>query len=993
VDKSVTNSRGGVGFFLSSSDAALVRQWSSRAGSGLQISSVLNGAGAELEELVRTSTHPDVANRWESVTDFLELLDDVEREMHTPEHEVVEDPTEAQQGDILPGGLTVVRRLGKGSTSVALLVKKDEAHLILKAAVDPEHNPRLRDEAEILQKLRHQHIVDFHDTANIGEHLGVLVQPTFSDKEKLRIDTLGDRLRKEGRLHIDLLQRFGDDLIGTVIYLEEQGIPHRDIKPDNIAVGMVGHGKKLHLVLFDFSLSRAPAENIRAGTKGYLDPLLPLRKRWDLQAERYAVAMTLHELATGTLPQWGDGRTDPSHLTCEVSVDPELFDANLREGFTAFFRQALRRDVDKRFDNSEDMLRAWRGAFEGIAESGSPSTPEDEEALLERLGHATPETAIHELGLGMRATNALDRMNVITVNDLLKISLGSLQRQPGVGNKTRTEIKFATRALRKRLGAAIEEEPLSIATTTETGEETGDVATMSVDLLFARASRTGSKSGENTRAALQALLGLDPELDDSWPSQIDVSRRVDVTRARIGQLLGKFQDSWKKQPSITCLRDDLAEALELAGGVMTSTEMAEAVLASRGSVQEEPQRTKLANAIVRVAVEVERTMQNLRFIFRRADGLVLLALNNDLAEYAIRLGKAADKLAEKDPLVPPVRAVEQLQSIKAPGEGAPLALTDARLVRLAAAASQGAAVSSRQELYPKGMDAGRALKLAQGALLGIQKLTVDQIAERLHSRYPEAARLPERPKLDDLLAETGFELQWDASERGGRGAYVNRLAMTTSFTHTTDSLRRRATISGMTDAQEFSPEIADARQFEERLQRGVKEGAFFALLVNPKHYDEAMEELQKRFPVELMDFEGLFIDALRETADAAKVDWELVLHTDATPGNGDWDKLMLLVRRAMPLVEKRLLAAEKTILLIYPGLIARYGQMDLIERLRDKVGRQDGIPGLWMLIPGDSMAVIEGQALPILAPGQRTKIPTSWLENVHRTNAAKVETT
>jgi len=182
----------------------------------------------------------------------------------------------------------------------------------------------------------------------------------------------------------------------------------------------------------------------------------------------------------------------------------------------------------------------------------------------------------------------------------------------------------------------------------------------------------------------------------------------------------------------------------------------------------------------------------------------------------------------------------------------------------------------------------------------------------------------------------------------------------------------------------------EIRQFEERLQRGVKEGAFFALLVNPKHYPDAISELQDRFPVEVVDFEGLFIDALKEAADKAKVDWDLVVQTDATPGKGDWDRLMLLVRRAIPQVEKRLLAAEKTILLVYPGLIARYGQMDLIERLRDKVGRRDGIPGLWMLIPGDSQALIEGQALPILAPGQRTRIPTAWLQNVHRSKAAHV---
>ena len=68
---------------------------------------------------------------------------------------------------------------------------------------------------------------------------------------------MGERLRKGGRLHVDLLQRFGEDLLQVVMFLEEQGTPHRDIKPDNIGVGKVGRGDKLHLVLFDFSLSRS----------------------------------------------------------------------------------------------------------------------------------------------------------------------------------------------------------------------------------------------------------------------------------------------------------------------------------------------------------------------------------------------------------------------------------------------------------------------------------------------------------------------------------------------------------------------------------------------------------------------------------------------------------------------------------------------------------------------------------------------------------------
>ncbi|MBX6312634.1 MAG: protein kinase, partial [Isosphaeraceae bacterium] len=305
----------------------------------------------------------------------------------------------------------------------ALLVERNGQEVVLKVASDPEQNARIRDEAEVLQKLRHQHIVEFCGQAEFGDRAGFLMRPVLVDKEDRKVETLGQRLRKEGRLHIDLLQRFGEDLLDVVNYLQEQGIHHRDIKPDNIAVGRVGRGDTLHVVLFDFSLSRTPVDNIRAGTSGYLDPLLALRKppRWDLNAERYAAAVTLYELATGTMPKWGDGSTDPSHLSCEITIDPELFDPNLRDRLSEFFRKAFRRDPAERFDNAEEMLRAWRYCFEDIDQPGSLSDHEDEETLRRLLAHATFDTQIHELNLGTRATNALDRANLLTVEDLLTV--------------------------------------------------------------------------------------------------------------------------------------------------------------------------------------------------------------------------------------------------------------------------------------------------------------------------------------------------------------------------------------------------------------------------------------------------------------------------------------------------------------------------------------------------------------------------------------------
>src|SRR5207302_5581904 len=76
-------------------------------------------------------------------------------------------------------------------------------------------------------------------------------------------ETLADRLRKEARLGLELLQRFGEDLLQAVASLERYGVAHRDIKPDNI--GVRSGKQRLQLVLFDFSLARVPVDKIQVG--------------------------------------------------------------------------------------------------------------------------------------------------------------------------------------------------------------------------------------------------------------------------------------------------------------------------------------------------------------------------------------------------------------------------------------------------------------------------------------------------------------------------------------------------------------------------------------------------------------------------------------------------------------------------------------------------------------------------------------------------------
>jgi serine/threonine protein kinase len=954
-----------------------------RDGKGLQISAVLDGTGKELQDLIQFSTHPEVLNRFDTVADFLAQLDSVEEELTQPDEEA-KNPAAASAGDTLPGGFRVKNRLGSGSSAIALLVERDGKESVLKIASTADFNDRLRDESQTIRKLRHPNIVEVYDDVTMNELAGFTMQ-------KAGEMSLGKRLHAEGRLSLDFLERFGEDLLDAVRHLEDAGVQHRDIKPDNIGVRAMGRNNKERLVLFDFSLSQTPLDNIRAGTEPYLDPFLMLRKppRWDLHAERFAAAMTLYEMATGTLPKWGDGQSHPALLDCEATLNAEFFDPNLRDSMLEFFEKALRRDYSRRFDNAEEMLRTWRHIFEDVDQPAAGAEADFDIEVA--LSNSTQTTQVITLGLSTRAANALDRLNVITVKDLLLIPLNKIYKLRGVGHKTRREIADLVGELRLRFPEI--EQPQPATTESPTESESAEPEVASVDLIAQQVAKFGSRDrGHAERKILHAFIGWEAVGKFSvfdvheWPRQSDVARFLGLSRERIRQVVTAARTRWQKNASIKALRNTIAEIIEASGGAMVNRELMAAVLAARGSSADEPIRTQLAAVVTRAAVEVETYTDKPRFIERRSGSTFIIARDAATADYVERLGRTADKLAELDPVPTPARTIETLRAVAVP-DGT-LIIADSRLVQLAVAASTIAAVSPRLEIYPKAMPAVKALKLAHGALSNTNQLTVEQIRQRVQSRYPEAEQLPDRPALDALLAEVELDLQW--SHEKGAYSYPSRDAVS-ALSSSTHHVRHKTQLGAGLKVSEVPPEVADARMLENKLRRANREGAFLALTVAPHDFIDAEKELIRRFNLDRRSLDEMLIRAMQEQAAAAKVNWKAVLQADAAgPDGQNWKRLVQLVDRGITVVEQQLAESKQTVLLVYTGLLARYNRLNMIERLRDQIGTSESrLHGLWVLLAADEQAVLpmlNGMAVPVIGPGQWGRIPEAWIYNRHRAN-------
>lgn len=1021
---------------------------------GLLPSRVVDSVASELDVLVRNATHRDPGLRLGSTSELLEGLDELQEALTRP---AMTSPLDAHRGDRLEHGFVVERRLGRGATAVALLVdcsvyRSNQGNdslperAVLKVALQPEQNARLAAEAKALQQLRHPNIVQCFGELEFDGHAALLLQDAGAP--------LDQRLREDGP-QTEHLQRFGTELLETVRELERQAVRHRDIKPANL--GIVERNKKaLRLMLFDFSLADAPVSEVEVGTRRYLDPFLGHgnRRAWDPAADRYSAALTLYEIATGTLPTWGQGKSDPALTEETLELNPERFeDADRREALERFFSKALQRKAKERFDTAEALLDGWREVFrassiEETARAGESEEGTQAEATESERDHrdperwvdqpgsgwldledvskrALPDSSLAELGLSVRAINALARKEVHHVADLLGYDLQKVIGLRGVGTKTKNEIHRVAATLRSKF-PDLEPRELPSATDDEWTAplESDDLLVLDERTLAQHLLPKGERQVDLLRRLLhwpsevaetelspetQSLEARSPETrspERPWPSQSDVATQVTITRQRLGQVVLKARGLWGKSTLVTDARNRTAELLAQRSGVDTAQRLARELAASYGAAVPEPLRTRLALVLLRAAHEAEGANSRVknaapprwreRRTTRGSSGdapLILLALDHDdrsdqRLDAAAALGSRADQLVGGNggEVIAPARAVEELNAVVA---GTPLAAaSDARLVQLACDCSAHASLSSTREIYPVGLAAERALNLSFQALLTVDGLTPQQVKQRVRSRYPAAEELPGHPELADLLRSANFPLEF----QGGR--YRLQDLVSSSLTEGTSLATRFSTAhDGAANADD--PQVESAELFEERLRRFTESGEYLVLSTDLRHYPRAADELQSdRFSFQAVDLEAELLREIEALVDQYGVPWQTIFRADVhRPENGsgdnDWRNLDRLIDQALATLRERLSSESEStspLFLYRLGLLARYRKVAWLDRLRETFASAEPSRPVALLLAShtpDASPSVDDVPVPVL-PTQWAQVPRAWLENRHR---------
>jgi len=263
------------------------------------------------------------------------------------------------------GEYRILDRLGEGGMSAVYRAHQPGVNREVALKVLPRHFVedeaavgRFRQEAQVLARLQHPHILPIFDFGE-SDDLLYIAMPL------VRSGTLADRLRR-GPLDLEEAARIVSQLADALDYAHEQGLVHRDIKPGNVLLD--GRGNAM---LTDFGIARFYEATTRftqtggvVGTPAYMSPEQSRGEGIDRRSDVYCLGIVLYEMVTGRVPFEADTPVAVllKHLQ-EAPPRPREINRDLPPGVERVILTALAKRPEARYQTAGALARDLQAAI------------------------------------------------------------------------------------------------------------------------------------------------------------------------------------------------------------------------------------------------------------------------------------------------------------------------------------------------------------------------------------------------------------------------------------------------------------------------------------------------------------------------------------------------------------------------------------------------------------------------------------------------------
>ncbi len=268
---------------------------------------------------------------------------------------------------------TVGELLGEGGFAAVFHVRdnaqdRDVAVKVLDLGQTP--SPALAErfvrEARTSAQLVHPHIVPIFKVGGYKNEVLYIVMRCI-DGPSLR-----HLLEQHQRLPLRDAARIARQAADALGHAHQQGVVHRDVKPDNILLDAAGH-----VLVTDFGIAKAAqeasvsqltTEGMVVGTPHYMSPEQATGERVDARSDVYSLGIVLYQMLAGAPPF--DGDSAQAILMKQATAEPvPIRDvrSDVPGALAAVVDRTLAKDPAERFQTAEELSRALVAALPAAA--------------------------------------------------------------------------------------------------------------------------------------------------------------------------------------------------------------------------------------------------------------------------------------------------------------------------------------------------------------------------------------------------------------------------------------------------------------------------------------------------------------------------------------------------------------------------------------------------------------------------------------------------